>query len=64
MARARTCDDCFFRARALCALEGNEPCPTFREIKAGRMVAPRQATLVETTVAAEAPNLGLVFARS
>jgi len=35
MARVRkvakvSCDDCFFRARMLCALELDEPCVTFR----------------------------------
>ena len=24
------CDDCFFRCNLLCALELDEPCPTFR----------------------------------
>ena len=26
----RTCDQCFFRQEALCALAGNVVCPTFR----------------------------------
>ena len=35
MAKARrakkvTCDQCFFRCNLLCALELDEPCPTFR----------------------------------
>ncbi len=25
-----TCEDCFFRCNLLCALELDEPCPTFR----------------------------------
>ena len=28
--RKPTCDDCFFRAKDLCALACEAPCPTFR----------------------------------
>jgi hypothetical protein len=41
-----TCDDCFFRRAELCAIPGNTLCPTFRAVKAGKLVPPRQATLV------------------
>ena len=51
MARARTCDDCFFRRKGLCALATNVPCPTFREMRDGRITAPRQAPLVAPTTA-------------
>jgi hypothetical protein len=39
-----TCDDCFFRRADLCALAGNEPCPTFRPAKV--LTPPQQARLV------------------
>jgi hypothetical protein len=45
-ARCVTCDDCFFRKSNLCALRLAEPCPTFRPIDRGVMVAPRQAQLI------------------
>ncbi|HEX2505543.1 MAG TPA: hypothetical protein VHK22_04985 [Gaiellaceae bacterium] len=41
-----TCDECFFRRADLCAIPGSTPCPTFRAVKAGKPVPPRQATLV------------------
>jgi hypothetical protein len=44
--RARTCDDCYFRQNGLCALATVRPCPTFRDVRAGRMVRKPQATLV------------------
>ncbi len=28
--REITCEECFFRRAELCALPGNDPCPTFR----------------------------------
>jgi hypothetical protein len=46
-ARCVTCDDCFFRQTSLCALDLSEPCPTFRPVLKGQMIAPRQAQLVE-----------------
>jgi hypothetical protein len=47
-ARCVTCDDCYFRKTSLCALDLVEPCPTFRPVLKGRMVAPPQARLVES----------------
>jgi hypothetical protein len=41
-----TCDDCFFRREALCALPGNTPCPTFRAAAVGSLTPPMQARLV------------------
>ena len=49
--RSATCDDCFFRREGLCALPGNEPCPTFRLAKAGTLAPPKQATLVPRPLA-------------
>jgi hypothetical protein len=49
LARARTCDDCFFRRKGLCALATTVPCPTFREMRDGRITAPRQPPLVAPT---------------
>jgi len=47
MARARkaakaSCDDCFFRARMLCALELDEPCVSFRPDHPEGLRPPRQ----------------------
>ena len=43
-----TCDGCFFRQNMLCALELDEPCPTWRE--ADRGLAPeRQLAFVFRT---------------
>lgn len=41
-----TCDDCFFRRESLCALPGNEPCPTFRAAAIGQLEPPKQPRLV------------------
>ena len=49
LARARTCNDCFFRRKGLCALATETPCPTFREMRAGRITAPKQPALVAPT---------------
>jgi hypothetical protein len=49
-ARCVTCDDCFFRKTSLCALDLSEPCPTFRPVLKGQMIAPRQARLVEQPI--------------
>lgn len=46
MTRARTCDDCYFRQNGLCALDRARPCPTFRDVSAGRMVSKPQAKLI------------------
>ncbi len=45
-ARSVTCNDCYFHQSNLCALRLAEPCPTFRPVMKGAMVAPRQAQLV------------------
>jgi hypothetical protein len=34
-----TCNDCYFRCAGLCALPGDEPCPTFRA-RSGTSLAP------------------------
>jgi hypothetical protein len=47
--RQATCDDCYFRKAELCALRLARPCPTFRPVRRGRMVPPRQARLTEPT---------------
>jgi hypothetical protein len=44
-ARAVTCDDCFFRARNLCALGLDEPCPTFRPDGPEGLIPPVQTEL-------------------
>ncbi len=41
-----TCDDCYFRRAALCALDLTEPCPTFRHHSRGVLAPPRQPRLV------------------
>jgi hypothetical protein len=41
-----TCDDCYFRRAGLCALAGDDVCPTFRAVKRGSLVPPKQPTLV------------------
>jgi hypothetical protein len=45
-ARCVTCDDCYFRQASLCALQLAQPCPTFRPVIRGKMLAPKQAQLV------------------
>ncbi len=50
MAQARSCDDCYFRQRALCALARTEPCATFRPSVDGRLSPPPQAPLIPPTV--------------
>ena len=41
-----TCDDCFFRRQALCALLAPTPCPTFRSATSGSLAPPAQPRLV------------------
>jgi hypothetical protein len=53
--RRVTCSDCYFRKCSLCALDLAEPCPTFRPVLKGTMIAPPQARLVEPTVTARTP---------
>lgn len=48
--RRVTCKDCYFHQSNLCALRLDEPCPTFRPMARGAMIAPRQAQLVEPQV--------------
>jgi hypothetical protein len=44
--KGATCNDCYFRRAGLCALPGEEPCPTFRLFSRGNLVPPRQPRLV------------------
>ena len=50
-----TCEDCFFRREALCALPGNDPCPTFRASVTGTLAPPKQARLVPLQLAHPVP---------
>jgi hypothetical protein len=47
-----TCEDCFFRKAALCALLLESPCPTFRQAERGLLAPPRQPRLVPRPVSA------------
>jgi hypothetical protein len=42
----RSCEDCFFRRRMLCALALDEPCSTFRPDGPDGLVPPRQPALL------------------
>ena len=42
---APTCDDCYFRRHALCAMAPERPCPTFRAATL-TLQPPRQPRLV------------------
>ena len=44
--RKPTCDDCFFHCNGLCALDLDEPCPTFRPNTPEGLVPPRQPALL------------------
>jgi hypothetical protein len=44
--KAPTCDDCFFRRHTLCALDLEEPCPTFRPDTPRGLVPPVQPALL------------------
>lgn len=44
--KGKTCDDCFFRRRGLCALDLAEPCSTFRLDRPEGLVPPRQPSLL------------------
>ena len=48
-----TCDDCYFRRELLCALQLDEPCPTFRPASLDGLVPPPQAPLVPLGYALE-----------
>jgi hypothetical protein len=41
-----SCNDCYFRASGLCALPGDDPCPTFRAATGRELMPPPQPTLV------------------
>ena len=49
-----TCEDCYFRRKALCALNPPAPCPTFRLDRRGTLEPPRQPPLVARPLAARA----------
>ena len=40
-----TCEDCYFRQNLLCALDTDEPCPTFRSQEQG-LTPPQQLSFV------------------
>ena len=42
----RSCEDCFFHRRMLCALALEEPCSTFRADTPEGLVPPRQPSLL------------------
>jgi hypothetical protein len=44
--REPTCNDCYFRRAGLCALALEAPCPTFRTVRRGAIVPPRQPRLI------------------
>ena len=46
-----TCSDCYFRRAGLCALPGDDPCPTFRPHARHGLEPPRQPRLVARPVA-------------
>ena len=47
-----TCSDCYFRRAGLCALPGEETCPTFRAVSAAGLMPPQQPRLVTRPLAA------------
>jgi hypothetical protein len=51
-----TCDDCYFRHAALCALSPDVPCPTFRPATQGAFAPPPAPRLV--------PELGRLAAQA
>jgi len=44
--RTLSCDDCFFRANLLCALNEDSPCATFRPNRPEGLVPPQQLRFV------------------
>jgi hypothetical protein len=46
-----TCNDCYFRKEALCALPGEQVCPTFRMVRAGSLEPPQHPPLVPRSLA-------------
>ena len=53
-----TCNDCYFRTAGLCALPGNEVCPTFRLHKTGSLEKVRNDAAV---IWAERPVIATGF---
>jgi hypothetical protein len=51
---AVTCSDCYFRRGGLCALPGDDPCPTFRLARGIALAPPRQPPLVPRPFVARA----------
>lgn len=47
MPRQATCADCYFACHHLCALVVDQPCPTFRPARPGRLEPPTQLRLLE-----------------
>jgi hypothetical protein len=47
-----SCSDCYFRREGLCALPGENVCPTFRTATVGKLSPPLQPRLVPRTLAA------------
>ena len=56
-AQNQSCDQCFFRARNLCALGLDEPCPTFRPDSPAGLMPPRQPALLIRSGRAPAVSL-------
>lgn len=57
LASVRTCSQCFFRIRDLCALPLLEPCATFRPATRIGLVPPPQASLIERPLVAVSAQL-------
>jgi hypothetical protein len=47
-----TCSDCYFRCAGLCALPGEDVCPTFRLRSTVGLMPPQQPRLVARPLAA------------
>lgn len=52
----RSCEDCFFHRKMLCALDLDAPCSTFRPDTANGLVPPRQPALLVRESALESPS--------
>jgi len=52
----RSCEDCFFHRRMLCALALEEPCSTFRADGPEGLVPPRQPALLIRQPGETIPN--------
>ena len=57
--RKPTCDDCFFQCNGLCALDLEEPCPTFRPNTPDGLVPPRQPSLLTRQRQASADRVAI-----